>query len=225
MVKIFADGANKKDMLQLNDNKLIEGFTTNPTLMNKAGVKDYKNFALDILNEISDKPVSFEVFADEFKNMYEQAIEISSWGQNVYVKIPVMNTKGKNSYELIKDLSSKGVKLNITAIFTIEQVKKTYSALDNLAYAFISIFAGRIADTGIDPIPTMKESLKILSPNPNAELLWASPREVLNFYQADNIGCDIITATSEIINKLKLKDKDLNAYSQETVKMFYDDAV
>lgn len=224
MIKLFADGADKSGILEMYRNPRIDGFTTNPTLMRKAGITDYVAFAKDILNEIPDKPISFEVFADEFVQMEQQALEIADWGKNVYVKIPVMNTKRETSYELVRNLTQAGVQLNITAMMTLEQVRKVSEAVQGGASCFVSVFAGRIADTGVDPIPVMQEALELLKTAPNAELLWASPREVLNVYQADAIGCHIITATNDILKKLDLKEKDLTDYSQETVQMFYNDA-
>ena len=224
MIKIFADGADKAGMLSMYKNPRIDGFTTNPTLMRKAGITDYMGFAKEILQTIDDKPVSFEVFADEFEEMERQAREIATWGSNVYVKIPVTNTKKLSSASLIKKLSAEGVQLNITAILSLEQVSEVADALKNGSSSFVSVFAGRIADTGVDPVPLMKRALEILKSVSNAELLWASPREVLNVYQAESIGCHIITATNDILNKLDLKGKDLEEYSLETVQMFFDDA-
>jgi len=223
-INIFADGADKKGILDMYQNHQIDGFTTNPTLMYKANVKNYVSFAKEITKAIPDKPISFEVFADEFEEMERQALLISSWGKNVYVKIPVMNTKKQYSYDLISKLSQSGVQLNITAIMTLEQIKNISNVVIGGASCYISVFAGRIADTGIDPIPLMKEALKILKKATNAKLLWASPREVLNVYQAEAIGCHVITATNDILKKLNLKGKDLTDYSQETVQMFYNDA-
>ena len=224
MLKIFADGADKAGIFEMYRNPRIDGFTTNPTLMRKAGVKDYTTFAKEILQVIEDKPISFEVFADEFNEMERQALEIASWGKNVYVKIPVMNTKRETSFDLVQRLSKEGVQLNITAMMTLEQVQKVAKAVKGGPSCFVSFFAGRVADTGVDPIPMMQEALRLLINTPNAELLWASPREVFNVYQAESIGCHIITATNDILKKLNLKDKDLAEFSQETVKMFYDDA-
>ena len=224
MIKIFADGADKAGMLSMYNNPRIDGFTTNPTLMRKAGITDYIVFAKEILQTIDDKPVSFEVFADEFEEMERQAREMATWGSNVYVKIPVTNTKKLSSASLIKKLSAEGVQLNITAILSLEQVSEVADALKNGSSSFVSVFAGRIADTGVDPVPLMKRALEILKPVSNAELLWASPREVLNVYQAESIGCHIITATNDILKKLDLKGKDLEEYSLETVQMFFDDA-
>ena len=224
MVKLFADGADKAGILEMYRIPRIDGFTTNPTLMRKAGITDYVAFAKDILKEIPDKPISFEVFADEFGEMERQAVEIADWGRNVYVKIPVMNTKRKTSYDLVRKLSQAGVQLNITAIMTLEQVRKVAEAVQGGSSSFVSVFAGRVADTGVDPIPMMQEALELLKTAPNAELLWASPREVLNVYQAETIGCHIITATNDILKKLELNRKNLDVYSQETVQMFFNDA-
>ena len=224
-VKIFADGANKKDMLDMNSKSFIKGLTTNPTLMKKEGITDYRIFCKDILNTIKEKPISFEVFSDDFSEMERQAKEISSWGNKVYVKIPITNTHEENCYETVRKLSKDRVKLNITAIMTLEQVKGVVSVLDTDTPSYISIFAGRIADTGIDPEPIMIEALKIIKSKPNIELIWASPRELLNIFQADKIGCQVITVTKDILKKLTLIDYDLNTYSLDTVKMFYNDAI
>ena len=224
-VKIFSDGADKKDMLEMNSKTFIKGLTTNPSLMKKAGIKDYETFAKDILSTIKEKPISFEVFSDDFDDMEKQAMEIASWAANVYVKIPITNTKKESSKELVQRLAKKKVKLNITAIMTLDQVKTVLSVLDNKVPSVISVFAGRIADTGKDPIPLMKECLKEMKINPKSELLWASPRELLNIIQADQIGCHIITVTKDIIKKLQFIDYDLKDYSLDTVKMFYKDAV
>ena len=224
-VKIFSDGADKEDMLDMASKTFIRGLTTNPTLMKKAGIKDYEAFAKDILSTIKEKPISFEVFSDDFDEMEKQAMKITSWADNVYVKIPVTNTKKESSKKLIKRLVEKKVKLNITAIMTLDQVKTVLSVLDNKVPSIISVFAGRIADTGKDPISLMKECLTEMKINPKSELLWASPRELLNIIQADQIGCHIITATKDIIKKLKLANYDLEDYSLDTVKMFYKDAV
>jgi transaldolase len=224
-IKIFADGANKPDMLEAAKNPLIAGFTTNPTLMRKAGVSNYQAFALDILQAIKDRPISFEVFSDDFQEMYQQALKIASWGDNVYVKIPVTNSKGESSCELIQQLASLGVKQNITAILTLEQTQAVVEALKKGPSAFVSIFAGRIADTGRDPRDLMQAAMSILSPYPQLELLWASTREVLNIFQANALGCHIITATPEIINKLANIGKDLTELSLETVQIFRQDAL
>ena len=223
-VKIFSDGADKEDMLDMASKTFIRGLTTNPSLMKKAGIKDYEAFAKDILSTIKEKPISFEVFSDDFDEMEKQAMKITSWADNVYVKIPVTNTKKESSKELIKRLVEKKVKLNITAIMTLDQVKTVLSVLDNKVPSIISVFAGRIADTGRDPIPIMKDCLNEMKNYPNSELLWASSRELLNIIQGDNIGCHIITVTNDIINKLKLINFDLEEYSLNTVKTFYKDA-
>jgi transaldolase len=224
-VKIFADGALKNEMLDMHKKTFIKGLTTNPTLMNKAGIKDYRAFCKDILTVIKDKPLSFEVFSDDFSDMERQALEIASWGDNVYVKIPITNTKSETCYTLVKKLANKKVKLNITAIMTLDQVLNVVDALDPDVAAYISIFAGRIADTGRDPIPIMQSALDIMKAKPLSELIWASPRELLNIFQADQIGCHIITVTHDILKKLALVDYDLDKYSLDTVKMFYNDAV
>ena len=223
-VKLFADGADRDGMLEMYQKPYIQGFTTNPTLMKKVGISDYEAFAHDILQAIPDRPISFEVFADDFDEMERQALKIRTWGENVYVKIPVSNTRQQMSYDLIGKLAGAGVHLNITAILTLEQVRAVADAVKNGPASVVSVFAGRIADTGLDPVPLMSKALEILEVAPQAELLWASPREVLNIYQADAIGCHIITATNDIIRKLSLSGKDLAQYSLETVQMFYDDA-
>jgi transaldolase len=224
-VKIFADGADKAGMLEMYQEPFIKGFTTNPTLMRKAGVTVYKEFARDILKAIPDKPISFEVLSDLFSEMEQQALEISSWGENVYVKIPITNTEGKTSYDLINRLVRASVKVNVTAMMTLEQVREVASAVKGGPPCFISIFAGRIADTGRDPVPIMAAAVELLQPTPNAELIWASPRELLNIFQADEIGCHVITVTNDILNKLHLVGNDLDDYSLDTVKMFYNDAL
>lgn len=223
-IKLFADGADKAGMLDLYKNPLIKGFTTNPTLMRKAGVGDYRAFAKEILAAIPDRPISFEVFSDEFDEMERQALEIASWGTNVYVKIPVTNTRSQPSNSLVKKLSRKGLKLNITAIMTAEQVKNALPDLAGSPSSYVSVFAGRIADTGRDPLPIMSKVVESLKGRPHVELIWASPRELLNVFQAESIGCHIITATHDVLKKLSLVGKDLDQYSLETVKMFYDDA-
>ena len=224
-IKIFSDGADKKDMLDMNSKTFIKGLTTNPSLMKKAGIKDYEAFAKDILSTIKKKPISFEVFSDDFNEMEKQAMEITNWADNVYVKIPITNTKKESSKELIKRLAKKKVKLNITAIFTIDQVKTALSALDNNVPSIISVFCGRIADTGKDPIPLMIDCLNELKINSKSELLWASPRELINIIQADKIGCHIITVSKDIIKKLQFFNYSLEDYSLDTVKAFYKDAV
>ena len=223
-VKIFADGADKAAMVQMAGEPFIQGLTTNPTLMRKAGISDYRAFALDVLEEIREKPVSFEVFSDEFGEMERQADEIASWGLNVYVKIPVTNTRGEPAFELIERLTKKGVKVNVTAIMTPAQVETVVNRLNPEVASYVSVFAGRIADTGRDPVPLMSAAVDLVSANPKAELIWASPRELLNIFQADAIGCHIITATQGVLKKLGLVGKDLDEFSLETVKMFHDDA-
>lgn len=223
-VKIFADGADLAGMIEMYANPLIKGFTTNPTLMRKAGISDYRAFAKSVLEAIPDRPISFEVFADEFAEMERQAREIASWGANVYVKIPITNTRADSAGELIRVLARDGVRLNVTALTTLEQVALVAECLDKATPSIVSVFAGRVADTGRDPVPMMAEALEILRPLPKAELLWASPRELLNIIQADQIGCQIITVTNDVLKKLPLIGKDLTEYSLETVKMFYDDA-
>jgi transaldolase len=223
-IKIFADGAELDGMLAMYREPHIRGFTTNPTLMRKAGVTDYCAFARQVLAAIPDRPISFEVFSDDFADMERQARQMAAWGPQVYVKIPVTNTKGEPAYDLIHRLSHAGVKVNVTAVMPLEQVRAVVQALKGGAPSNVSVFAGRIADTGRDPVPHMKAALDILKDEPNAELIWASPRELLNVFQAHDIGCHIITATSDILKRLALVAKDLHAYSLETVKMFHDDA-
>ncbi len=224
-IKLFADGADLDGMMEMYADPKIKGFTTNPTLMNKAGVTDYEAFARDLLEKIPDRPVSLEVFADDLPEMERQARKIASWGANVNVKIPVTNTLGESTAPIIERLSGEGVVLNITAIMTNEQVATIGNALSAETAAIVSVFAGRVADTGLDPVPHMAEALTILANRPKAELLWASPRELLNVFQADEIGCHIITATNDILKKLALVGKDLDQYSRETVQMFRNDAV
>ena len=224
-VKIFADGADKAGMLEMYGKPYIKGLTTNPTLMRKAGIADYRAFANEILAEIKDKPLSFEVFSDDFAEMERQALEIASWGDNVYVKIPITNTKQETCYALVKRLAARKVKLNVTAIMTLSQVRDVVAALDLNVPSYVSVFAGRIADTGRDPMPLMAAAVEILKVAPAAELIWASPRELLNIFQADAIGCQVITVTNDILKKLSLVGYDLDAYSLDTVKMFRDDAV
>lgn len=224
-VKIFADGANLADIEALYRNPLIRGFTTNPTLMKKAGVRDYAAFARDVLAINPDRPVSFEVFSDDFREMARQAETIARWGENVYVKIPITNTRGDSACGLIAALAASGVKVNVTAILTIRQVEDATAAVTGGAPSCLSVFAGRIADTGRDPVPMLVESLAIMRNAPRAELVWASPRELLNVFQADAIGCHIITVTADILNKLALIGKRLEEHSLDTVKMFRTDAV
>ena len=223
-VKIFADGADLDGIKAMSARPWIKGFTTNPTLMRKAGVEDYKAFAVAVLRAISDRPISFEVLADDFDEMETQALEIATWGRNVNVKIPITNTKREFAGALIRRLSKAGVHLNITAVFTLDQVRAVVDHLAPEMPAIISLFAGRIADTGTDPLPLMREALRIMSHKPKLELLWASPREVLNIVQAHAVGCHIITVTTDLLNKVSLLGKDHDEYSLETVEMFYRDA-
>lgn len=223
-VKIFADGADKDGMLEMYSKPWVSGFTTNPTLMRKAGVADYEKFSHEILGLIPDRPISLEVFSDDFAEMEQQAIKIGQWGENVYVKIPVTNTTGESSAPLVKRLSDAGIKLNVTAAFTFEQVRAMVEALKDGPASYISVFAGRIADTGRDPLPIMSECLEIMKPYPQIELIWASPRELLNVFQADAIGCHVITVTNDILKKLTNVGKNLSSFSLDTVKMFYNDA-
>ena len=223
-VKIFADGADLNMIRHLAADSRIKGFTTNPTLMRAAGVSDYKAFARDVLDIVTDRPVSFEVFGDDFPIMQAQAQEIASWGKNVYVKIPITTTLGESAKQLIATLSGAGIKLNVTAVMTLEQVEIVAEALAPETPAVVSLFAGRIADTGVDPVPHMQKAAAILKHRPKAELLWASPRELLNIFQADAVGCHIITVTPDVLKKLALVGKDLDSYSRETVEMFYRDA-
>lgn len=224
-VKIFADGADKAGMLEMYEKPFVKGLTTNPTLMKKAGITDYRAFCKDILTSINDKPLSFEVFSDDFAEMEHQALEIASWGDNVYVKIPITNTKQETCYALVEKLAKQKVKLNVTALMTLDQVRNVVAALDPNIPSYVSVFAGRIADTGYDPVPLMTNAVEILKVAPAAELIWASPRELLNIFQADEIGCHVITVTNDILKKLSLVGYDLNEYSLDTVKMFYADAV
>jgi transaldolase len=221
---LFADGADEAGMLDMYRADHIQGLTTNPTLMRKAGIQDYAAFCKGILETITDKPVSFEVFSDDFKEMLSQAQEISSWGENVYVKVPVTNTRGQSSAELIRSAVNLGIKVNVTAVFSNTQVSHVLKYLSAEVPSYISIFAGRIADTGVDPLPIMREAVLTIASNEKCELIWASPRELLNVFQAESVGCQIITATSDILKKLELVGKDLEEFSLETVKMFYDDA-
>ncbi|MBF0361696.1 MAG: transaldolase [Oligoflexia bacterium] len=224
-MKIFADSAKLEQIAKLVQLPYVKGFTTNPTIMRKDGVSDYEYFAKSMLHIIGDLPVSFEVFADEFSQMEVQARKVGSWGPNVYVKIPITNTKRESSCLLIKRLAEDRVKVNVTAVMALEQIKETIWAMKNVDQGVISVLAGRIADTGVAPVPFMIEALKIIKDvNPRIELLWASPRELLNIVEADRIGCDIITVSNEILSKLSLMGKDLFEYSLETVKMFYNDA-
>jgi len=221
--KIFGDGADRDGILALNQKSYIKGFTTNPTLMRKAGITDYEQFARSILKDVPDKPFSFEVFADDFPTMEKQAMIIKEWGRNVYVKIPITNTKGESAKDLIRVLAGRGLKLNITAMMNLRQVEEIIDCFSGSPSSYISIFAGRVADTGRDPLQMMADAVKMLAPYPNLELIWASPRELLNIYHADSIGCQIITVTHDILKKLELVGKDLDEYSLDTVKMFYED--
>ena len=224
-VKIFADGADKAGVLEMYRNPLIKGFTTNATLMRKAGVADYTALARDILQAIPDRPISFGVLSDELDEMERQAHKIANWGNHVYVKIPITNTRGESALELIHDLAGAGVKVNVTAMLTLDQIRDASAALAGGPPAFVSLFAGRVADTGRDPMPMMAAAVELIRMYPNVELLWASPRELLNIFQADAVGCHIITATNDVLKKLELVGKDLREFSLETVKMFHDDAL
>ena len=224
-VQVFADGADRDTILYLAENPLIQGFTTNPTLMRKAGVRDYKAFATDLLEAIPDRPISFEVFADDLPEIAAQAREIASWGPNVNVKVPITNTQGVSCVPVIKELSESGVVVNVTAVFTLNQVRAVTDSLAPDVPAIVSVFAGRIADTGVDPMGHMRAAARIMRSKPRAKLLWASPREVLNVFHADAAGCHIITVTQDLLNKLSLIGKDLREYSLETVQMFHDDAL
>jgi transaldolase len=224
-VKLFADGADLAVIARMACDPLIRGFTTNPTLMHKAGVRDYRAFAQNVLAVVPDLPVSFEVFSDDFAEMERQAIEIASWGRNVYVKVPVTNSEGRFSGPTISRLSSAGVRLNVTALLTGEQIGRVVDCLSEGVRGFISVFAGRIADTGRDPVPVIRRAVKQLRARPSVELIWASPRELLNLFQADAVGCHVVTATPDILTKLSLVGKDLDAYSLETVRMFRQDAL
>jgi transaldolase len=224
-IKIFADGADKAGMMEMYQKSFVKGLTTNPTLMKKAGITDYQGFCKSILTLIKDKPLSFEVFSDDFSEMENQALEIASWGENVYVKIPITNTKSESCYRLVEKLTRQKVKVNVTALMTLDQVRNVVDVVDPAIPSFISVFAGRIADTGRDPVPMMRAAVEILKKSPTAELIWASPRELLNIFQADEIGCHVITVTNDILKKLSFVDYDLNQYSLDTVNMFYRDAV
>lgn len=224
-IKIFADGAELKDMLDAYHKGIVKGFTTNPSLMKKAGIKDYKGFAKEVLHNIKDMPVSFEVFSDDFDSMEKEADVLATLGENVYIKIPVTNTKGESTTPLIKKLSQKGYHLNVTAIFTIEQVKSVTAALKPGISSIVSVFAGRIADTGADPVALMTEASRICKKVKGAELLWASCRELNNIVQADECGCEIITVTNDVLKKVPNMGKNLSLYSLETVRGFYKDAL
>jgi transaldolase len=224
-IKIFADGADLAGIRALRQNPLVKGFTTNPTLMKQSGITDYLGFSKEIVEVIDGLPISLEVFSDDFVEMNRQALKLASLGPNVYVKIPITNTKGDSSAALVKNLAADGVQINVTAMFTIGQVEQTIEALEGGPNSYISIFAGRIADAGIDPIPTMEKALELMRPHPQIELIWASPREILNVVQGDQIGCHVITVTHDLIKKLTSLGKDLEQFSIETVQMFANDAV
>lgn len=224
VLKVFADGADLEHIRQLAQDATVQGFTTNPTLIRKAGVTNYEAFARDALKIVTDRPISFEVFADEIEEMRTQAQVIATWGENVNVKIPITNTKGESTAKLIGDLTRGGITVNVTAMFTEAHVKSILDSCNADAKLILSVFAGRIADAGVDPLPIMRDAVAMAKPYPNAEVLWASPREVLNAVQADEIGCQIITLTPDLIAKLKTIGKDLDAFSLDTVKMFYNDA-
>jgi transaldolase len=223
-IKVFADGADRDGIVRLCGDPLIRGFTTNPTLMRSAGVNDYEAFAREVLEVVQDLPISFEVLSDEFDDMERQARKISAWGDNVFVKIPVTNTRGESSFELIRRLSSEALQLNVTALMTAKQVELVSAAMADGAPGYVSVFAGRIADTGRDPAPVMLEAVETLAPYPHLELIWASPREVLNLFQADTVGCHVITMTHSLLGKLETIGRDLDDFSLETVRMFYKDA-
>lgn len=224
-VKIFADGAELEGIRLLYANPLIKGFTTNPTLMHKVGIRDYERFALDLLDLVPDRPISFEVFSDEFAEMERQARRMAAWGEHVYVKIPVTTTEGDGTGEVLRRLAADGVKVNCTGLMTLEQVSAVAEVMGVATPGCVSVFAGRIADTGVDPVPVMRSALEILDEHPNLELIWASPRELLNVVQADQIGCDIITVTHDLLKKLPQIGRDLTEFSLETVRMFHRDAV
>jgi transaldolase len=223
-LKIFADGADRDGILELRENPLIAGFTTNPTLMRAAGVNDYESFALDVVDLVPDRPISFEVFSDDDDSMFEQALKISSWGAHVHVKIPITNTSGRSTAALQRRLAHEGVQLNVTALLTLEQVEVAADALRDGAHSYVSVFAGRVADTGRDPVPMMTAALDILGDADHLELLWASPREILNVVQAAEIGCDVITVTHDLLRKLDGLGRDLSEFSLDTVRMFHRDA-
>jgi transaldolase len=223
-IKIFADGADIAGIRKLADDPLIAGITTNPTLMRKAGIEDYEAFATELLEVVPDRPISFEVFSDDFAEMERQALKVSSWADNVFVKVPITNTEGASSLDLVRRLSHEGIKLNVTALMTGKQVEGSAAALEGGTPAYVSVFAGRIADAGVDPEPIMVAALDTLRPLPGVELIWASPREVLNIVQADRIGCHIITLTHDLLAKLHLLGRDLDEFSLDTVRMFHRDA-
>jgi transaldolase len=223
-VKTFADGADISEMKRLRENPMVKGFTTNPTLMRKSGITDYETFAREALEAIPDLPLSFEVFADDFEEMERQALKIRDWGENVYIKIPITNTKGESAVPLLERLAAQGVKVNVTAMMTADQVRQALAVIKNGPAAYVSVFAGRVADTGRDPVPVMAEVMEMLKDTPQIELIWASPREVYDIIRANEIGCHIITVTYDLLAKMTLFGKNLDDFSLETVKMFYDDA-
>jgi transaldolase len=223
-IKLFADGADLKNIIEFNNQSYISGFTTNPTLMMSSGVSNYKSFAKEIIKNIGNKPISFEVLSDDFNEMERQGKEIASWGENVYVKIPISNCAGEPTTE-VKKLVKQGCKLNITAVMTIGQIKSVVDHLDSDIPSYVSIFGGRIADTGQDPVETFQKALNILMDLPKCEIIWASPRELLNIFQAERVGCHIITLTNDLLKKISLLGKDLSEYSLDTVKMFVEDAI
>lgn len=224
-IEIFADGAEKQGILDLIKNPIIKGLTTNPTLMHKIGIRDYEGFARDLLEAVPTLPISLEVFSDDFDEMERQALKIASWGDNVFVKIPVTNTRGEDAAPLLRRLAGDGVRLNVTALMTLRQVEHTAEAIVDSPAAYVSVFAGRVADTGRDPVPLMTQCVAALAPHEHLKLIWASPRELLNIFQADAIGCHVITVTHDVLQKLPVVGKDLDEYSLATVKMFHDDAV
>jgi transaldolase len=223
-VKIFADGADFDGILKMYANPLIKGFTTNPTLMRKAGIRDYEFFARDLLEAVPDRPISFEVFADDFDEMERQARRIAKWGPNVFAKIPITNTQRESSIPLLRHLTNEGLQLNVTALMPLHQVCAAAEAMGGGPSCYISVFAGRIADTGVDPVPLMARAVELLAAAPNLQLIWASPRELLNIFQADEVGCHVITVTSDLLRKLDTVGKDLDEYSLDTVRMFHEDA-
>lgn len=223
-VKLFADGADKEGIAQLAENPMIKGFTTNPTLMRAAGILDYERFAHEVLSCVGDRPISFEVFADDFDEMVRQARKVATWGDQVYVKIPITDTNGTSSERVLRTLAAEGTKLNVTAILTADQVRTAAACLAGAEACFVSVFAGRIADTGCDPVPLMRDAVEILAPHDNLELIWASPREILNIVQANSIGCHVITVTHDMLKKLPLLGCDLAQVSLDTVRMFHRDA-
>ena len=224
-VKVFADGADKEGIAQLAENPIIKGFTTNPTLMRASGVVDYEHFAHEVLPCVGDRPISFEVFADDFDEMIRQARKVASWGEQIHVKIPITNTKGESSAPVLRTLAADGVKLNVTALLTVDQVRVATACLEGAAPCFISVFAGRVADTGRDPLPLMQDALEVMAPHSHLELIWASPREILNVIQADSIGCHVITVTHDLLRKLALLGCDPGEVSLDTVRMFHRDAL